>query len=33
MAIETLKYEEVKGWDATQIDTKVEERSKQSFSI
>jgi large subunit ribosomal protein L29 len=33
MAIETLKYEEVKGWDATQIDTKVEEIKTELFNL
>ncbi|MFT6068603.1 MAG: large subunit ribosomal protein L29 [Bacteriovoracaceae bacterium] len=33
MAIETLKYEEVKGWDAKQIDTKVEEIKTELFNM
>ncbi|MBK23964.1 MAG: 50S ribosomal protein L29 [Halobacteriovorax sp.] len=33
MAIETLKYEEVKGWDAKQIDSKVEEIRTELFNI
>ena len=33
MAIETLKYEEVKGWDAKQIDTKVEEIKTDLFNM
>ncbi len=33
MAIETMKYEEVKGWDAKQIDTKVEEIKTELFNM
>lgn len=33
MAIETLKYEEVKGWDAKQIDAKVAEIKTELFNI
>ena len=33
MAIETLKYEDVKGWDAKQIDAKVEEIKTELFNI
>ena len=33
MAIETLKYEEVKGWDVKQIDAKVEEIRTDLFNM
>ena len=33
MSIEKLKYEEVKGWDAKQIDTKVEEIRTELFNM
>ena len=33
MAIEMMKYEEVKSWDAKQIDAKVEEIRTELFNI
>lgn len=33
MSIETLKFEEVKSWDAKQIDTKVEEIKTELFNM
>ena len=33
MSIETLKFEEVKGWDAKQIDAKVEEIKTELFNM